>query len=303
MASSRLVTTCLNVAAGALILLAASLLANSAIDPSVASNGQEATPVPRPAKRVVAPGDVMHSLHAQVDPSEYTILRKVREPGEPPFEPAPNATAPQAPAEPETPGVPGPEAPRVPGKAETAPAPEAAPGPQAKPAPEPEPSAKKVGEAPRAKPAAPTDEAETPSGAEEPERPAEAAAPGEQAAEPQPGPEEQAAKPESEPGPKEATVRVQSREGKVAVLIGLAGGATDFSTFFLEQPYRMVVDVPGKWRPRGPSEVKVGEMGLRSVRIGRHAEHLRVVFDIDKSAGTKSETVRTAKGIVVVFSK
>ena len=81
------------------------------------------------------------------------------------------------------------------------------------------------------------------------------------------------------------------------------GGAVDFETFFLQDPPRMIVDIAGDWAIRGPHELAVNSHGCRMVRLGRHKDKLRVVFDLDPGSVYRSETSRTEKGLRTLFAK
>ncbi len=81
------------------------------------------------------------------------------------------------------------------------------------------------------------------------------------------------------------------------------GGQVDFETFFLENPSRMIVDIAGDWTIRGQRELAVGSHGCKSVRLGRHENRLRAVFDLDPGSVYRSETSRTDKGLQILFSR
>lgn len=81
------------------------------------------------------------------------------------------------------------------------------------------------------------------------------------------------------------------------------GGPVDFETFFLQNPPRMIVDVSGDWAIKGPHEMTVNSHGCRTVRLGRHENRLRVVFDLDPGSVYRSETSRTDKGLRILFAK
>ncbi|EPR32440.1 localization of periplasmic protein complexe [Alkalidesulfovibrio alkalitolerans DSM 16529] len=124
----------------------------------------------------------------------------------------------------------------------------------------------------------------------------------------------QAVRPQPDPPSPLATAPAQKpalRRGSVSVNRGIKdgelmvrlvfGGPVDFSTFFLENPKRMILDVPGDWAPKGAREMVVASHGLKSVRLGRHPDKLRVVFDLDPQTAYRSETSKIDDGLVVLF--
>ena len=99
-----------------------------------------------------------------------------------------------------------------------------------------------------------------------------------------------------------ASVAVRRAADELHVSIS-TGGPVDFETFFLENPSRMIVDITGDWAIRGAHELAVGSHGCRSVRLGRHEDKLRAVFDLDPGSVHRTETTRTPTGLRVIFSK
>lgn len=150
-------------------------------------------------------------------------------------------------------------------------------------------------------PAAPAAPATTPETKTEAASAAPKATP--QAVRPQPDPPSPlAAAPAQTPALRRGSVSLNKgiKDGELMVRL-VFGGPVDFSTFFLENPKRMILDVPGDWAPKGAREMAVATHGLKSVRLGRHPDKLRVVFDLDPQTAYRSETSKIDDGLVILF--
>lgn len=71
------------------------------------------------------------------------------------------------------------------------------------------------------------------------------------------------------------------------VLIGLEadGGIGALEAFTLENPARLVVDLPGLATGKGATSVEVGSAQVARVRVGGHADKVRIVVDGGDAAG------------------
>lgn len=231
----------------------------------------------------LAPGQAQaQEPGANVSPEDYTVRRAVTPPSRakadlPPEEQARKAEQAQNATEPPPLILPEPPLPR---ESMTMP----------KPAPE---AAKPT---PPASPAAPAQDAKTEPPKAEPK-------PAPKAVRPQPDPPSPlAAAPAQKPALRRGSVSLNKgiKDGELMVRL-VFGGPVDFSTFFLENPKRMILDVPGDWAPKGAREMTVATHGLKSVRLGRHPDKLRVVFDLDPQTVYRSETSKIDDGLVVLF--
>ncbi|MBF0481122.1 MAG: AMIN domain-containing protein [Desulfovibrionaceae bacterium] len=54
----------------------------------------------------------------------------------------------------------------------------------------------------------------------------------------------------------------------------------------MDSPARVIIDLPGRWEHDGPAEV-VGAGIVRKVRIGKHADKLRIVLDLTVDSASK----------------
>ncbi len=76
-----------------------------------------------------------------------------------------------------------------------------------------------------------------------------------------------------------SNVSVQSTAGGAVVRLEADGTITSAETFQLEDPDRLVVDLPGLANAMTTNQIDVGTAELTRVRIGTHAEKVRVVLD------------------------
>lgn len=70
------------------------------------------------------------------------------------------------------------------------------------------------------------------------------------------------------------------RDGGLEIRLVTKPPIRDFSTFVLRQPARLVVDLPGRWGYETQPRFDLQHPRLARIRIGRHPDHLRLVFDI-----------------------
>lgn len=119
-----------------------------------------------------------------------------------------------------------------------------------------------------------------------------------------------AAEPEADPvaatladvSPATALLGVEATpEGTGAVVTIAADGRVDgFTHFVLEDPARLVVDLPGLTSRMADPRVEVGAGGVSRVRVGQHADKVRVVMDADGAETLEDATVTaTRDGLVI----
>lgn len=78
-------------------------------------------------------------------------------------------------------------------------------------------------------------------------------------------------------------VRAEVAGDALVVLIRTKSKLSEYGVFDLALPPRLVFDAPGNWRYEGSKVVTVGKKGVKRLRIGVHADKLRIVMDLTKT--------------------
>lgn len=86
-------------------------------------------------------------------------------------------------------------------------------------------------------------------------------------------------------------------------LIKAGGGITDYRSFFLKSPPKLVIDLPGKWEQKTRSVIEVDHALVKRVRVGEHPEFIRVVLDLEKEIVSKPDFTETAEGLRVSLTR
>jgi len=116
---------------------------------------------------------------------------------------------------------------------------------------------------------------------------------------PQPEPKAQA---EADPAKVPRTlgsVQTLRENGTVMVSLLVDGPVKHFSSFSLEGPPRLVVDLPGRWTYKGQSSFTVGQGGVKDMRIGMHDDKLRLVFDLANKKPVKPVILTVPHGLLI----
>jgi hypothetical protein len=90
---------------------------------------------------------------------------------------------------------------------------------------------------------------------------------------------------------------------EVRIMITADGPIENYETFLLDAPPRFVLDVSGKWKNRGPTEVAVLDRNIRRMRIGEHEDKLRIVMDLNAPEQYPPSIVKTATGLAIILSR
>lgn len=78
---------------------------------------------------------------------------------------------------------------------------------------------------------------------------------------------------------------------------------TQYDSFRLSKPERLVVDLPGAGISFQGREIKIGKYGVSRARIGVYADKVRVVFDADSSEGIPLNIIqKTPRGLKITFA-
>lgn len=92
------------------------------------------------------------------------------------------------------------------------------------------------------------------------------------------------------------------KQGAAAFILGAdIGRRGAFKTFYLDNPPRRVVDIPGRWRYAGPTDhpLRFNEVG--SIRVGEHPDFLRIVFDYARGETRPPLVQTTPDGLSVIY--
>lgn len=107
-------------------------------------------------------------------------------------------------------------------------------------------------------------------------------------------------------GPKIGKVRsvtVSASEGRVRYLIRTEHPIKDIKYFTLKKPYRLVVDLIGKWEVSGPANVEKNGI-IKAVRIGTHEKWRRFVADFHSDTPREFSVARPSDTLVeIVFQQ
>jgi hypothetical protein len=98
-------------------------------------------------------------------------------------------------------------------------------------------------------------------------------------------------------------VKTNETAGEFSLALLTARAIEGYDSFLLKAPPRFVIDFSGTWRIPKDSELKVQGQIARSVRFGKHSDHLRVVIDLTAGEFEVPTIKETSKGLVVTIRK
>ena len=157
------------------------------------------------------------------------------------------------------------------------------------PVPDAPPAVAPAGETGSALPASPA-ESETAS-------PAVAAVPQPAESAPSPATDHAEALPPVPKGPRTLReITPRSMEAEFEMTVDAAGPVRAHKIFYLADPPKLVVDLPGKWEREVSSPVAVSGELVRRVRIGAHPDFVRLVLDLAVDGPVGHDAVPTATG-------
>lgn len=88
-----------------------------------------------------------------------------------------------------------------------------------------------------------------------------------------------------------------------AIEIGLSGPATDYKTFRLNKPDRVVIDIPNAKIGAIDKLVQLNSAGVSTARVGSYPDKVRVVFDSMNGSLQDASIEKTASGLRVQFGQ
>lgn len=97
-------------------------------------------------------------------------------------------------------------------------------------------------------------------------------------------------------------IRGEAGGGLLEIQIVAGQPIRDFRSFTLEEPRRIVLDLPGVWVVRGTRVVDLGHHLASRIRIGDHAEKLRLVIDVALDTARQPHIEPSDEGLTVRIS-
>ena len=94
-------------------------------------------------------------------------------------------------------------------------------------------------------------------------------------------------------------LRAVERSGNLEIEVIAGTTVRDFRSFSVENPRRLVVDLPGPWSSMVPEDLTMRHHLARAVRIGRHGDWLRLVVDLMPAAQSVPRVRPTSEGLII----
>ncbi|PID73897.1 MAG: hypothetical protein CSB33_01545 [Desulfobacterales bacterium] len=83
-----------------------------------------------------------------------------------------------------------------------------------------------------------------------------------------------------------------------------AGGAvSDWKSFYLDEPPRLVIDLPGRWKMKDTIHLPVRGTSVKALRIGYHKSFLRMVADLRRKGSPEVSATSGEDGLRLVIGK
>lgn len=141
----------------------------------------------------------------------------------------------------------------------------------------------------------------------------EPAKPEQAKAEPKPEPAKAEKKTEAKPAAEKAlpagmgqvrSVEISVKDGIFVLRVVTDRPVGDVQARLFKDPRRLAVDLMGSWRKHGEAVVRAAEGPVKTVRVGEHPDHLRLVLDFrNPGPGPElsPEIAKTPDGVTVAF--
>ncbi len=98
-------------------------------------------------------------------------------------------------------------------------------------------------------------------------------------------------------------IHFHSTEKELKIIFQADDSISAYKTFFLENPSRLVIDLPGKWKKSTPSSIKTEDDLTKLIRIWGHPDKLRIVMDLKYKISKKPDFKETPEGLMVTIRK
>ncbi len=100
------------------------------------------------------------------------------------------------------------------------------------------------------------------------------------------------------------SIEPKDSEEELRVEILADGPIHNAKKFFMDRPPRLVIDLKGKWRNPEYSVIGVNSTIVKKIRIGKHIDKLRIVFDLkDRKLVTSAMIQRMHNGLAAIIKK
>ncbi len=96
-------------------------------------------------------------------------------------------------------------------------------------------------------------------------------------------------------------IETQDFKGEFRVVFLADHAIEKYETFPLDSPPRLVIDLAGKWKNMGYSELKLTTAKVKSIRIGEHPDKLRIVLDLTGQKPAPPIIRESRRGLVLII--
>ncbi len=96
-------------------------------------------------------------------------------------------------------------------------------------------------------------------------------------------------------------IRLDRSEAGVEVAIVADSPIGQFTSFRMDSPNRLVIDLPGNWQEPERIVYNMQDKGVRKVRIGYHADKLRIVMDLGTAGNAPADIKANEEKLLVSF--
>lgn len=91
----------------------------------------------------------------------------------------------------------------------------------------------------------------------------------------------------------------QVSEGRFSSILLADSPILKYKYFFIGDPPRFVIDIIGKWKNQGYSDLKVEHDKVKGIRVGEHPDKLRVVIDLKGQQLLFPTIKESSKGLIL----
>jgi len=96
-------------------------------------------------------------------------------------------------------------------------------------------------------------------------------------------------------------IETQGFKGELRVVFLADRAIEKYETFSLDTPSRLVIDLAGKWKNMGYSELKLNSAKVKSIRVGEHLDKLRIVLDLTSQKPITPIIRESPRGLVLTI--
>jgi len=89
----------------------------------------------------------------------------------------------------------------------------------------------------------------------------------------------------------------QTSKGEFRMVILADRPIKKYESFFLASPPRIVIDLAGKWKNLGYSELTLNGDKVKGIRVGKHFDRLRVVMDLKNRGRIYPDIKQSSRGL------